>query len=205
MLNKSIDLKNGSFSFSDYFKLNIEVDELLNRFGYQFEKRKILFKNAKDIVDEGLKSDIDMLLSRLEFNTEIAIREFLISPIFICLMKRVQFNLKSEKNIYFDEKLRGVLDYYIESSDNFVVIEAKQKDLNNGFKQLAVELVTLDKLTEPKEKKIYGAVTIGTDWIFATIDRKKKIITKDLKIYRIPEELDKLLGILSFIIEDKKW
>ena len=51
----------------------------------------------------------------------------------------------------------------IKSGDyNFIVIEAKYQDLNNGFKQLAMELITLDKLIEDKNKIIYGAVTIGT-------------------------------------------
>ena len=142
-----------------------------------------------------------MLLEYIDFNTEIAVREFLISPIFISLLKRVKFKLKSEKSIYFNKRLRGVIDYYIEAKSNLVVLEAKHKDLNNGFKQLAMELIALDKLTNEKEKEIFGVLTIGTDWIFATIDRDKKIITKDLKVYRVPEELDKLLGILNFIIK----
>jgi len=201
MLNKNINLKNGSFSFSDYFKINIDIDELTREFGYEFKKSQLPFEHVSDIVDENLTLDIKMLLEYIDFDSEIAVREFLISPIFISLMKRVKFKLKSEKSIYFDKRLRGVLDYYIESKNNLVLIEAKHKDLNNGFKQLAMELITLDKLIEKKEKKIFGVLTIGTDWIFATIDRENKIITKDLKVYRVPEELDKLLGILNFIIK----
>ena len=202
MLNKNIDLKNGSFSFSDYFKINIDIDELTKEFGYEFKKTQLPFENVTAIVDENLTIDIKMLLENIDFDSEIAVREFLISPIFISLMKRVKFKLKSEKSIYFDKRLRGVLDYYIESKNSLVLIEAKHKDLNNGFKQLAMELITLDKLIDEKEKKIFGVLTIGTDWIFATIDREKKIITKDLKVYRVPEELDKLLGILNFIIKN---
>jgi len=203
MLNKNIDLQKGSFSFSDYFKINIEVDELLNEFGYQFRKENILFNQTVKFIDNKLKDEINMLLSSIEFNTEMAIREFLIAPIFIILPLSFSASPKSEKSIYFNERLRGILDYYIESDNNFVVIEAKYQDLNNGFKQLAMELITLDKLIDNKNKQIFGAITIGTDWIFATIDRKNKIIIKDLKIYRVPEELDKLLGILNFIIDNK--
>jgi hypothetical protein len=143
----------------------------------------------------------NMLLEYIDFDTEIAVREFLISPIFISLMKRTKFKLRSEKNVYFNKRLRGILDYYIEAQNNVVIIEAKHKDLNSGFKQLTMELIALDKLTDEKAKKIFGVLTIGTDWIFTTIDREKKIIIKDLKIYRVPEELDKLLGILNFIIK----
>ena len=38
MLNKNIDLKKGSFSFNDYFKINIDIDELTKEFGYEFKK-----------------------------------------------------------------------------------------------------------------------------------------------------------------------
>ena len=44
MLNKNIDLKNGSFSYSDYFKLNIDTDELLSEFGFDFEKKIYFYK-----------------------------------------------------------------------------------------------------------------------------------------------------------------
>ncbi|VAW85350.1 hypothetical protein MNBD_GAMMA18-978, partial [hydrothermal vent metagenome] len=59
--------------------------------------------------------------------------------------------------------------FRIEAKNNLVVVEAKHKDLNNGFKQLAMELIALDKLTDEKEKEIFGVLTIGTDWIFATM------------------------------------
>lgn len=44
MLNKKIDLKNGSFSFSDYFKMKIDTDELIAEFGYKYEREKVELK-----------------------------------------------------------------------------------------------------------------------------------------------------------------
>lgn len=206
MLNRSINFKSGTFSFSDYFKMNIEVDELLAQFNYSFKKDWIF--RDKDIKSdqniESLKKDLDMLFESIDFNSEMAIREFLISPILIFLLKHYKFKLKSEKNIYFNEQLKGVLDYYIESSISLVVVEAKYKDLNNGLKQLAMELIAMDSLIDDKNRDIYGVVTIGTDWIFVKVDRANKIIIKDKKIVRVPEELDKLLGIFSFIIDEKE-
>jgi hypothetical protein len=44
-------------------------------------------------------------------------------------------------------------------------------------------------------------VTIGTNWIFATLDRDKKILYEDSKTYNIPENLDEVLQILSSIFK----
>ncbi len=62
----------------------------------------------------------------------------------------------------------------------------------------------MDNLIDDKNRDIYGVITIGTDWIFVKVDRANKIITKDKKIVRVPEELDKLLGIFSFIIDEEE-
>jgi hypothetical protein len=200
MLNKNIDLKNSSFYFSDYFKLNIDTDELLNEFGFGFEK-KTIFTNIQAEKDISiLQNDLDFIVQNLDFSSEMMIREFLISPILIFMLKHKKFKLKSEKTIYFNERLKGTVDYYIENSSHFAIIEAKFQDLNSGFKQLAMELIALDSLIENRENKIFGAVTIGTDWIFAQVDRENKTILKDSKIIRIPEETEKLVGILSYII-----
>jgi len=203
MLNRNIDLQNGSFSFSDYFKMNIEIDELLNEFGYVF-KKDFIFKEIEPFSNiDILKNDLNFILNSLEFNNEIGIREFIISPILIFMLKHAKFKLKSEKNLYFNNQLKGTIDYYIENKNFFAIIEAKYHDLNNGFKQLSTELIALDNLIINKDNEIFGAVTIGTDWIFAKVNRDKKEIIKDLKIIRVPEELDKLIGILNYIVRNE--
>jgi hypothetical protein len=203
MLNKNIDLKNGSFSFSDYFKMNIDIDELVAEFGYEYERKKINVKRDVEKQDHSLLyKQIDLVLNAISLNSEIAIREFLIAPVLLYLLSRFKFKIKPEKTIYFNEKLRGVLDYYIDNLKNsLVIIEAKNMDLHSGFRQLAMELIALDKLVEDRDKKIYGVVTIGTNWIFATLDRDKKILYEDSKTYNIPENLDEVLQILSNIFK----
>lgn len=200
MFNRSLDLKNSSFTFSDYCKLNIDLDELLSEFDFSLTKESIFTNIQTHHNIENLKLDLELILNNLEFSNEIMVREFLISPILIFMLKNKTFKLKSEKSLYFDERLRGVIDYYIEKTSHFAIIEAKAQDLNAGFKQLSIELITLHKLIENSEKKIFGAVTIGTDWIFAKVDRIEQKIIKDIKIVRVPEEIDKLIGILDYII-----
>lgn len=205
MLNRKIDLKEGSFSFSDYFKLNIEIDELLEEFGYIYEKKIYIKRYNKTLTQDSkaLKTQLNLVLNSISLNSEIAVREFIIAPILLHLLAKFKFKLKSELTLYYDERLRGVLDYYIDNKkNNLVIIEAKNMDLNSGIKQLSMELITLDKLIEEKNKNIFGVVTIGTNWIFLTLDRQTKTIYENSKRYSIPEELDETLEVLSNIIKE---
>jgi hypothetical protein len=207
ILNRNIDIQNGSFSFSDYFKMNIDIDELVEEFGYKIDKKYLEFEQTEqnEFDLERLQKQIETTLKFISLDSEIAIREFLIAPILILLVEKFEFKLKPEKSIYFNEKLKGVLDYYIDNrknGKNLVVIEAKNSDLNNGLKQLAMELIAIDSLLENKEEAIFGSVTIGTDWIFSKIDRENKIIEVDLKTYRLPEELEKVISIFSSILKN---
>ena len=81
-----------------------------------------------------------------------------------------------------------------------LVVEAKQSDLGRGFTQLAVELIALDQWTQSQTPLLYGAVTTGEDWRFGIYHRQEKRISQDLKLYRVPEELEELLRVLVGII-----
>jgi hypothetical protein len=45
-----------------------------------------------------------------------------------------------------------------------------------------------------------GAVTTGEDWRFGIYKRADKIIIEDIKLYRVPEEVDLLVKILVGIV-----
>ncbi|WP_334875319.1 hypothetical protein [Nostoc sp.] len=49
---------------------------------------------------------------------------------------------------------------------------------------------------------LYGSVTTVEDWRFAIYNRQEKQITKDLKLYRVPEELTELTHILVGILSN---
>lgn len=51
--------------------------------------------------------------------------------------------------------LKGTLDYYFQAS-NLLVIEAKRDNLDNGFTQLAAELIALDQWTDQDVALLYG-------------------------------------------------
>jgi hypothetical protein len=65
---------------------------------------------------------------------------------------------------------------------------------------LAVELIALDRWTDKETTLLYGAVTTGQDWRFGIFYRQERQIVEDLKLYRVPEELETLLRILLGIL-----
>ena len=80
------------------------------------------------------------------------------------------------------------------------MIEAKRDNLDNGFTQLAVELIALDQWSDSDSPILYGAVTTGNNWRFGEFYRQQRKIIQDLKLYRVPEELEILIGILMGLL-----
>ena len=206
-LNKNIiDLKNGSYSFSDYFKMNIRSKDLANIFGYKFVIDKVEFK--QDILSDELNSFIEdfyknfnRIKSKINLNSEMAKREFLVSPIIYELVKNIDIEVDIEANTYFDKTLRGSIDYVLNSDSNvFIAIEAKNSEIEKGVVQLVSELIAIDKIIEDKSEFIYGAVTIGYTWCFVILDREKKEITQHIDYVSI-KELDIILKILIGILK----
>jgi hypothetical protein len=81
-----------------------------------------------------------------------------------------------------------------------VVIEAKKADMERGFSQLAVEMIAVDKYIEETDAPIYGAVTVGDLWRFGVLDRKEKLILKDIDSYRVPSDLEELFSVFVGIL-----
>jgi len=150
-----------------------------------------------DLTD--FKQEVQQSYKFINFNNEGSRREFLIAPVLLKLTKYTSqaISISVEEAIEVNNLLKGTLDYYITSQRNLVIIEAKDVDLVRGMKQLATELIALDLLPTQQEMGVlYGAVSIGEDWRFMCLDRNTKLITEDLKLYRVPEEVELLLAIL---------
>ena len=214
---RNIDLPD-SLSFSDYFKLNFYPEEILNYFGYAFEMKLLDFtKSVCDLVElEMLEKRLAKSLPYITFDNEMARREFLIAPVLMDLIDYTKSNLKVSYTLNVNNQLRGELDYFIESNirskgevnHQFLVIEAKDENLERGFKQLAVELVALAHVLESGRRSlgqryIHGAVSIGKVWQFGRLDRQDKIVVQDLHLYRVPEDLKDLMSILVGVLVDK--
>ena len=129
----------------------------------------------------------------------------LVAPILLELLDYVDVSIDIEYPVYVNERLKGNLDYLLRSTQEFVVVEAKNADMEKGFSQLAVELIAMEQYLEDyQQRMIYGAVTVGDVWRFGGLDREQKRIWKDIDSFRIPLDMDELFNILLGILSPSK-
>ncbi len=203
-MNTSIFNDHKKYTFNDYFEMNNPTDEILNELGYSFSMSVIDLPEYHDFdksIIKNLQDTFYTIFPRIPLNSETAKREFLIAPLLLELVKNSQVKINIEYKININDKLSGFLDYLLRNNQDLIVIEAKKKDIDNGFNQLAAELIALDHYeTNENIDIIYGAVTLGDIWKFGTLDRKKKHIIKNIHSHTIPEDTEQLFAILMGII-----
>jgi hypothetical protein len=192
-----------SYTFSDYFKLNFAPQDILAYFGVSLQRRSLQLPQYSGMLDRltELKSRIEESLPRLSLTSEIARREFLIAPVLTDILHYTQATLNVEYPVNVSNQLKGYLDYLLQNQQTFLVIEAKNEDLERGFVQLAIELIALDQWIESDQPILYGAISTGNIWQFGRFDRQTRAITQDLDLYRVPADLNDLLRILVNILE----
>ena len=194
-----------NYTFADYFKLNYEPEDILGYFGYELQLKNLILSRYTGELDrlQSLQQRIEESLPYISLTSKMARREFLIAPILIDLSHYTQAKLRVAYTINASNQLKGELDYYIQSQNNLLVIEAKNADLQKGFTQLAVELIALDRILETTATltPLQGAVSTGNIWQFGILDRQHKQITQDLILYRVPTDLEELLRILVGILK----
>ncbi|WP_204103673.1 MULTISPECIES: hypothetical protein [Spirulina sp. CCY15215] len=193
---------NREYTFSKIFELNAEVDEILADFGYSFSQEKLALPQYSGELKrlQDLRDRIEDVLPLVNLTTELARREILIAPVVVELVRQTRAKLRIEYPLKVSEQLQGILDYLLTTQINLLVIEAKRENLINGFTQLAVELIALDRWDRSEGSILFGAVTTGTIWEFGRLDREKKQIQRGLESYRVPEDIETLLRILLQIL-----
>jgi len=207
LFNKNIlDIENGDYSFSDYFKMNIRTEDLVMSFGYRYALKEICL--AKQELPDSLNAWVDAFLSSYDqlrrlvnLTNEMAIREFLISPIIFELVKHYEVKVDIESSVYYSQILRGNIDYILSKKNNFIAIEAKNADMHRGLNQLLIELIALDKIVDKDDTPLYGVVTTGTEWNFSRLDRINKCITQDRKSLYLSQDLTKIFQVIISILD----
>lgn len=201
-MKPTILAENTAYNFSDYFKLVDYLEDILAYFAYAFAKQPYeLPRHFESLVSFAeLKARLTRNLPYLSLTNEAAKREFLIAPILLELVDYTHAKIKVEFPLTVNDQLKGTLDYYLQSQQNLLVIEAKNSDLERGFMQLAVELIALDKWTDSVAPHLYGAVSTGEIWRFGILERATKTVIQDLNLFRVPADLEELLRILIAIL-----
>lgn len=191
-------------TFTDYFKLNLDIEDVAAYFGYTFQSKDLALPRTADPLPwhDDLYERIQASLPYISLTSEMARREFLIAPVLLDLARYTHVKVKVEFPLEVSEHLKGTIDYFIQARHHLLVIEAKNADLQRGFTQLSAEMIALDHWIEPANALLYGAVSIGNVWQFGTLDRTHKHIMQDLNLYRVPADLKDVLQILVAIVTE---
>lgn len=191
-----------SYTFCEYFELQSAIEDILGELGCSYNLESLTLPSSEVDVSliNNLKQNIETNLQYVKLSSESARQQVIIAPILLEVCKITQTLLNIDYLISVSEKLKGSFDYYINKHTEILIVNAKQADLNRGFTQLAVELIALDQWTSKDTPILYGAVTTGENWRFGIYKRAEKIILEDIKLYRVPEEIDLLVKTLVGII-----
>jgi hypothetical protein len=203
MIMRASSLPDGPLTFGDYFKLNMDIEDVLAHFGYSYRMESCQL--PRKALDNGRLSDVKRNLERglphINLVNEAARREFLIAPVVIEVAIHAEAKVDVELPLEVDEKLKGTLDYLVRARHGIVIIEAKNGDLKRGFTQLAVELLAFSRWNEDEgDARIYGAVSMGDVWKFGFLDREEKRVVEDLNTYSVPTDIEEVGEYLNGIL-----
>ncbi len=198
MSRKPILDPNRSYTFSNYFDLNLDAFDLITEFGYSLVRTQLQLPQFSGQLEqvEILKERIDAILPYVDLVNETARREIFIAPIVSELVRITHARLSIEYPLQVTSQLQGTLDYYLRTQTHLLVSEAKQADLTRGFTQLAMEMIALDQWTDLVQPKLLGAVTTGNIWQFGVLHRQSKQIEQGLNLYRVTEDIEAVVRIL---------
>lgn len=187
------------YTFSKIFDLKIRADDLAEEFGYSLQRQRLdlpKFSGELERLAE-LHDRISEVLPYVDLSSETSRREILISRVVTELVHYTKAQLRIEYPLKVNEQLQGYLDYLLRAETELLVIEAKRQDLDYGFTQLVAEMIALDQWEKtPNQPILLGAITTGSIWQFARLERQTQQITQGLESYRVPEDLEQLMRIL---------
>jgi len=191
-----------NYTFRSYFELPNDPDEILAEFDYGYAQARLALPSATKPLPglEDLKAQIEATLPYVQLTSETAKREVLVAPVLLRVATLCHQMLRFEYPLKVNNWLQGNLDYLIRADQQVVVVEAKRDDLTRGFTQLAVQMIALS-LLENGPCYIYGAVTIGSFWVFGCLDGRAKLVRKDIGGYKVPDDVEDLVRVLVGILD----
>jgi len=193
-----------SYTFRSYFEMRFSPIDILHDFGCTLTRKQLQLPEVPWDVSY-LRISIEGYLPYTILTSEDIRKQALIGPIMLNLAKEVQSPLQGEYPITADPQfLKGDLDYYLETNQGLLVVEAKNADLARGFVQLAVELIALYqwrlKGGHTIETHLTGCVTTGEIWQFGQYYPAESSIVQDIKQYQLPDDLEQIAAILKGVV-----
>lgn len=182
------------------------------------EKYEPLFLDISPITPNNWLKEYLEMGTKLAFASasEKARSEFIVAPILLELEK-INLNAVSifsgiRLDVDQDSGLKGECDFILSRSPLsyslkapiLCLVEAKKQDIDYGLGQCVAQMLGAQKFNEINEEpieKIYGCVTTGEAWQFLKLMGKQ--IYVDQERYYL-SDLDKILGIFQFLIDEPK-
>ena len=189
------------YTFSDYFNSPLTARDIARGFGYSLEQTEVtlpcIASNTFDLT--WLKQTLAINQRRVRLENEMARREALVAPVLtsVCEISNLQYD--TEYGMTISPHLTGVVDYWLEAETTLLIVEAKESDLVRGFKQLIPELIA-SRHWKQHGPVLFGGVTDGERWQFATLVRQHNLIQQTQQIYRLAD-LETLIGTLVAIVK----
>ncbi len=198
-------------SYSDFNVKQVQKDfdlEIIEKLGIFSEIQNV---EISDYLTTTLEENIPLAVS---INTEKAKSELIISNVLIEVRKifdrKISFFSGIEFNIDKEKGLNGYCDFLISLSPEqlfvkspiIALVEAKNENIMSG---LCIAEMIAAKIFNEKEGNnipaVYGTVTTGIFWKF--IKLRDNIVHIDLKDYSIEDNPERIIGILSSMMEQK--
>ena len=192
-------------SYSDFTLEKVQAD-----FSLILEEKRHLFTAVDPVPpSELLQMTLEEYLPlAIDINSEKARSEFIIAPILGDIRRQTHYQVSlfsgKEFNVGKTKGLNGLCDFILSRSTEqlyirtpvVTIVEAKNENLIGGIGQCIAAMVgaqIFNQQSQNSVKKIYGAVTTGTNWRFLFL--QDKTIYLDATEYYI-REVERILGIL---------
>jgi len=200
-------------SYSDFNVKQVQKDfdlEIIEKLGIFSEIQQV---EISDYLTTTLEENIPLAVS---INTEKAKSELIISNVLIEVRKifdrKISFFSGIEFNIDKEKGLNGYCDFLISLSPEqlfvksplIALVEAKNENIMSGLGQCIAEMIGAKIFNEKEGNNIpavYGTVTTGIFWKFLKLI--DNIVHIDLKDYSIEDNPERIIGILSSMMEQK--
>ncbi len=189
------------------------ISDVAEKFGITFSKDEFLSKKSFKINEYFLNKIKRKVKNNINYVSESAICENLISPIITELAEENDLEIWSHIEFNYDDDLKGIPDYLIGTAKKdmttiktpvLCLSEAKKDNFIKGWGQVAAEMVAAQKINA-KDKiniTIYGLVSNGLLWQFGKLKDSDFVI--DPNSYTLPTQIQDLFDILNWFFGECK-
>ncbi|MEM7125130.1 MAG: hypothetical protein AAF702_02310 [Chloroflexota bacterium] len=187
--------------FTDFFLAGRALTLALAELGYTLVYCSEIIQPASVQASSTVTETVKKNMQLFDLGNEQARREAIVAPILSESAAVSQGRIYTEQPVITDE-LGGSVDYWVVGRTTVLIIEAKNDDIERGLGQLCAELIAASSQPDASDP-LYGVITSGREWRFATIDTTNKQIVADQQVYAVPAQIEVVVRLLVAILGGK--